>query len=483
MLTTHTILAALIGYLVLLLLVARLAARKASNALFFTAERGVAWYVAWPAMITAAMSGITFVSLPGSVATDGFTYLQMVLGFTVGQLLVAYWLVPLFYRMRLTSLYEYLDARFGLTAHRTGALFFFLSKYSASMLKLYLVAMVLQIMLFERLGVPFWGNALLCAVVCWAYTLRGGVRSVLLTDWIKTGVMLTAVVVTMHALLDGLGWSLGEGWRQLVASPEARIFCFDEPASDRYFWRMFAAGVVLLVAMTGLDQDMMQRNLSCRSVKDVQRNIVLTALCQAVVIALLLGVGFLLYAYAEKVGLALPEKGDDLFPMVALEGGLSPLVGVLFVVGFAAASLSSVGSALTALTTSFSVDVMQGKRLDESRLALLRKRTHTAMAVLLFGGVVVLGSWADESSINLIYRMAGYTYGPILGMFLFGLWSRSAVRDRLVWIPAVTAPVVMAFVQYLLRTQWQIEIGFELLIYNALLVMAGMWLLRRKAIS
>ncbi|MBQ1205512.1 MAG: sodium:solute symporter, partial [Alistipes sp.] len=188
-------------------------------------------------------------------------------------------------------------------------------------------------------------------------------------------------------------------------------------------------------------------------------------------------------AYAEKVGLALPEKGDDLFPMVALEGGLSPLVGVLFVVGFAAASLSSVGSALTALTTSFSVDVMQGKRLDESRLALLRKRTHTAMAVLLFGGVVVLGSWADESSINLIYRMAGYTYGPILGMFLFGLWSRSAVRDRLVWIPAVTAPVVMAFAQYLLRTQWQIEIGFELLIYNALLVMAGMWLLRRKAIS
>ena len=483
MLTTHTILAALIGYLVLLLLVARLAARKASNALFFTAERGVAWYVAWPAMITAAMSGITFVSLPGSVAADGFTYLQMVLGFTVGQLLVAYWLVPLFYRMRLTSLYEYLDARFGLTAHRTGALFFFLSKYTASILKLYLVAMVLQIMLFERLGVPFWGNALLCAVVCWAYTLRGGVRSVLLTDWIKTGVMLTAVVVTIYALLDGLGWSLGAGWRQLVAAPESRIFCFDEPASDRYFWRMFAAGVVLLVAMTGLDQDMMQRNLSCRSVKDVQRNIVLTALCQAVVIALLLGVGFLLYAYADKMGLAVPEKGDDLFPMVALEGGLSPLVGVLFVVGFAAASLSSVGSALTALTTSFSVDVMQGKKLDESRLTTLRKRTHTAMAVLLFGGVVALGSWADESSINLIYRMAGYTYGPILGLFLFGLWSRAAVRDRLVWIPAVTAPVVMAFAQYLLRTQWQIEIGFELLIYNALLVMAGMWLLRRKAIS
>lgn len=481
MLTSEVILAALVGYLLLLLVVARLSARTTSNALFFTAERGVAWYVAWPAMITAAMSGITFISLPGSIAQDGFTYLQMVLGFTVGQLLVAFWLVPLFYRMRLTSLYEYLAARFGRTSHRTGALFFFLSKYAASALKLYLVVAVLQLLLFERFGIPYWANALLCAAVCWGYTVRGGVKSVLLTDWIKTLALLTAVVVTIVVLLRTLDWSWTQGWQALVESPRSRVFCFDDPASDRYFWRMFAAGVVLLVAMTGLDQDLMQRNLACRSLGDVQRNIVLTALCQAVVIALLLGLGFLLYAYAEKVGLALPEKSDELFPLVAVGGGLPMVVGALFVVGFAAASLSSVGSALTALTTSFSVDVMQGKSLDERDLSKLRKRTHAVMALLLFGAVLVLEYLADESSINLIYRMAGYTYGPLLGMFLFGLWSRFEVYDRWIWLPALAAPCVMGVLQVYLRAHWQIEIGFELLIYNALLVMAGLWLLRKKA--
>ena len=483
MLASQVILAALIGYLVLLVVVGRLSARTASNALFFTAERGVAWYIAWPAMITAAMSGITFISLPGSVAQDGFTYLQMVLGFTVGQLLVAYWLVPLFYRMRLTSLYEYLAARFGRTSHRTGALFFFLSKYAASALKLYLVAAVLQLLLFERIGIPFGINALVCTAICWGYTMRGGVKSVLLTDWIKTLLLLAAVGVTIVVLLDRLDWSWATCWQALAESPHSRIFCFDDSASDRYFWRMFLAGIVLLIAMTGLDQDLMQRNLACRSIRDVQRNIVLTAISQAVVITLLLGLGFLLYAYAEQAGLELPTKSDELFPLVAVGGGLPMVVGALFVVGFAATSLSSVGSALTALTTSFSVDVMQGKSLDESRLLKLRKRTHGVMALLLFGAVLLLEYAADDSSINLIYRMAGYTYGPLLGMFLFGLWSRLEVRDRWVWLPALAAPCVMGVLQEYLRTRWQIEIGFELLIYNALLVMVGLWLLRRKPIA
>ena len=474
------IVASLAGYVVLLLGVGRLAARRPSNALFFTARREAAWYTVWPAMITAAMSGITLLSVPGSVAEDGFSYLQMVAGFTVGQLLLAFWLLPLFYRLRLTSLYEYLYQRFGLGSQRTGAWFFVLSKVAASALKLYIVSTTLQLLLFERLGVPFWGNVLLCTVVVWGYTLRGGVRSVLLTDWLKTLLILASAGVSIVALMQALGWSLGEGWLAIRQSPMSQLFFFEDATSDRYFWKMFLAGVVLLLAMTGLDQDMMQRNLSCRSLRDAQRTILLTALCQAVLIALMLVLGLLLYAYAERFGVELPERSDNLFARVALDAAMPLVVGVLFVVGFAAAGFSSVGASLTALTTSFSVDIMQGKGLEESRLSHLRIGVHTALALLLFVVVLPIGYWADESAINLIYRIAGYTYGPILGMFLFGLWSRWQVRDRWVWLPAVVAPLLAALLQYVAKSCWQVEIGFELLLYNALFVMVGMWLLRQR---
>lgn len=476
------IVASLAGYVVLLLGVGRLAARRPSNALFFTARREAAWYTVWPAMITAAMSGITLLSVPGSVAEDGFSYLQMVAGFTVGQLLVAFWLVPLFYRLRLTSLYEYLAQRFGPRSQRTGAWFFFLSKLAASALKLYIVAAALQVLLFEPLGVPFWANALLCAVIVWGYTLRGGVRSVLLTDWLKTLLILASVGVTIAALMQAMDWSLWEGWQVVRESPMSQLFFFDDPASDRYFWKMFLAGVVLLVAMTGLDQDMMQRNLSCRSVGDAQRTILLTALCQAVLIALMLVLGVLLYAYAEARDLPLPARSDHLFPMVALDEGLPRVVAVLLVAGFAAAGFSSIGASLTALTTSVSVDIMRGKSLSEKDLSRLRMGVHTALALLLFGCVLPIGYGANESAINLIYRLAGYTYGPILGLFLFGLWSRWQVRDGWVWLPAVAGPLMTLLLQVVARRLWQVEIGFELLLYNALFVMAGLWLLRcRKA--
>lgn len=472
--------AALLLYALLLFAVSRLTGRRAGNAAFFTAERRTPWYVAWWAMIGAAMSGITFVSVPGSVAQDAFSYLQMMAGFTVGQLLVAFWLVPFFYRQRLTSIYQYFETRFGPVSHRTGAWFFFLSKMSAAALKLYIVCAVMQQLIFDRFGVPFWGNVLATMAIVWGYTRRGGVRAVIGADLLKTTVLLAALLTTIGAILGRLELSVGEAWREVWASPASRILFLDDPASDRYFWKMFAAGIVLLVAMTGLDQDLMQRNLSCRSVGDAQKNIVLTAVCQIVVVALFLILGVLLYRYAAVAGLSLPAKSDRLFPLVATGGGLPVAVGMLFVVGFAASSFSAAGSALTALTTSCTIDLLGGARRDEVALTRLRRRVHLGMAGVMALLVLLFGYGADESTINLIYKVAGYTYGPILGLFLFGRWSRLRVRDGLVWLPALLAPILAALLQGAAARWFGYRIGFELLLYNAALTMFGLWLLRER---
>ena len=481
--TVGLILASFGGYLLLLFAVARLAARSADNRIFFTAGRRAAWYRVWPAMISAAMSGITFVSVPGSVATDGFSYLQMVAGFTVGQLVVAYWLVPLFYRLQLTSIYEYFDHRYGATTHRTSGWLFLCSKLMMTALRLYLVAVVLQQLLFARLGVPFVLTALGMVAVVWGYTHRGGVGVLIPVDWLKTVCMVGAVVATLWAALSALGWSVGELWQQMSESPMARIWHFDDPASDRYFWKMFVAGVLLLVAMTGLDQELMQRNLACRSVRDAQRNILWTAGSQIVVIALFLVLGWVLYGYAAQQEYTLPLRGDELFPMVAFEGGLPRWVGVLFVLGFAAGSFSSGGSALTAMTTSVLFDVQRNRPMDEHLLRRRRQWVHAGLACGLWVLLLMFDFWADESVINLIYKVAGYTYGPILGLFLFGQWTKRTVRDGWVWLPALLAPILAALLQLFAQRIWGYTIGFELLLYNALLTITGLWLISRRAIS
>lgn len=473
-------LVALLCYGLLLLAVGRWRAHRAQGEAFFTAGRQARWYTVWPAMVSAAMSGITFVSVPASVAADGFTYLQMVAGFTVGQLIVAYWLVPLFYRLQLTSIYEYFDRRYGTATHRTGGWVFLLSKLAAASLKLSIVCVVIQQLLFAHFGVPYWANVLLTMVVVWGYTRRGGVGAVIRADWLKTAAMVGALVATIAAICEAMGWSAGEAWREVTSSPMARVFSFDDPASDRYFWKMFVAGILLLVAMTGLDQELMQRNLACRSVRDAQRTILWTAISQAVVIAAFLGLGVLLYRYAEATKMTLPERADQLFAAVAVEGGLPHWVGVLFVVGFAAGSFSSGGSALTALTTSILLDLKGCKQVDENELERDKKRTHALLAGAMAALVLCFGYGADEHIINLIYRVAGYTYGPILGLFLFGEWTRCRVRDGRVWIVVLAAPILSAAVQSVAMRYLNYSVGFELLLLNALLTMIGLWLIRQR---
>ena len=438
------------GYIVLLFVLARISGRRAGNAAFFTGNRRTRWYMAASAMIAAAMSGVTFISVPGSVAADAFSYMQMVMGFTVGQFVVAFVLVPVFYRLQVVSLYEYLDNRFGIASHRTGAWFFFLSKMTGTALKVYIVCAVMQGLVFDHYGVPFWANASVTMLFVWLYTQQGGVKTLIWTDTLKTACLVTALVLTIVFLMRGLGWSPADTIRQVAASPMSRIFFFDDPASGYYFWKMFAAGIVLLVAMTGLDQDMMQRNMSCPTPRDAQKNIVLTAVCQV-------------------------------FAEVAVNGKLPLAVGILFVIGLISSTYSSAGSALTALTTSFTVDILAAtKHGDDRTLTRTRRVVHIAMAVCMVALIAAFGYVVDDSTINLVFKVAGYTYGPILGMFVFGLATHRRIRDR--WMPliAIAAPLLSGLLQYVARTHWNYQIGFELLIYNAAFTMAGMGLLTKR---
>ena len=479
--TPAAVIVTVLGYIAVLFLVAWFSGRRADNAGFFTGNRRTPWYMAAFAMIGAAISGVTFISVPGSVAVDSFSYMQMVAGFTVGQLLVAFLLIPTFYRLKVVSLYEYLDDRFGVLSHRTGAWFFFISKILGAALRVYVVCAVLQLLVFSHYGLPFWVNALVTMLLVWLYTQQGGVKSLIWTDTLKTVCLVGSLVLTIIFIMRALGLSLGDTVREVSASPMSQIFFFDDPSSGRYFWKMFLAGIVLLIAMTGLDQDLMQRNLSCATPRDSQKNIVLTAVSQMVVIFLFLVLGVLLYLYVDRTGMTLPEKSDQVFSMVSVEGGLPLIVGILFVIGLISSTYSAAGSALTALTTSFTVDILDGtKRYGEERLTRLRKGVHIGMALAMAAVILAFEYLADDSVINLVYKVASYTYGPILGMFAFGMVCRRKIRDG--WMPliAVAAPVLSALLQWWTMHAWNYEIGFELLIYNAGFTILGMLLVSKR---
>lgn len=468
-------------YLVLLFTLSYFSGRRADNAGFFIGNRRTSWYMATLAMIGAAMSGVTFISVPGSVATDSFSYMQMVIGFTIGQMIVAFVLIPLFYRLRIVSLYEYLDRRFGVTTHRAGAWCFMLSKVVGSSLKIYVVCIVMQLLVFYQLNIHFMWNVAFTMLFVYLYTFRGGVRSLILTDTLQSLCLVASIVVAIAFICKAMGLSLQGTIEVVSTSPYSQIWFFDDPSSARYFWKMVAGGALCLVAMTGLDQDMMQRNMSCRTVRDSQINIVLTALCQVVVIALFLILGALMYKYVDFKGLQMPERGDDTFAMVAVNGGLPLVVGVVFVVGLISSTYSAAGSALTSLTTSFTIDILDGQnRYDEKTLRKLRSAVHIAMAVVMTLIIVVLNYLATESAINLVFKIAGYTYGPILGMFVFGMITKRKINEKWLAVVVVVAPVLSYVMQSVLAQRYGYYIGFELLGYNALFCIFGLLLISKR---
>ena len=470
----------LIGYMLLLFGAAYIAGRGADNRGFFIGNRRTTWYMATLAMIGAAMSGVTFISIPGSVAVDNFTYMQMVVGFTIGQLIVAFVLIPIFYKRGVVSLYEYLDQRFGVTTHRTGAICFLVSKLIGASLKIYVVCAVMQLLVFDYFNLSFISNVALTMLVVWLYTHRGGVRSLILTDTIQSLCLVSSIVVVIYYLCQAMNLSAAEAYDKIASSEYSQIWIFDNAASPRYFWKMVAGGALSLIAMTGLDQDMMQRNMSCRTVRDSQINIVLTAICQIFVILLFLALGVLLYLYIDFAGLQMPSRGDDVFAMVAVQGGLPLIVGIVFIIGLISSTYSAAGSALTSLTTSFSLDILDASKFDNERLTKIRKYTHIAMAIVITLVILVFHYLATDSVINLVFKVAGYTYGPILGLFTFGILSKRGVRQRYVPIVAILSPLLSYLLQWVAAAKFGYHIGFELLGYNALFTIFGLIIISQK---
>ena len=470
-----TILIVIACYFALLFFISYLAGRKADNAGFFSGNRSSNWLLVAMSTIGAAISGVTFVSVPGMVATSGWAYMQMVLGFTVGQFLIAYVLIPLYYKFNLTSIYQYLQQRFGMGTYKSGAWLFFVSKMLGASVRLFVVSEVLQLLVFDKLAVPvpFWVNAIITVLIVYLCTFKGGVKSLIWTDLLKTCCLILSVALCIYFVLRA-GVNI-EGW---TSSEMTRTFFFDDPKSGNYFWKQFLAGVFLVIATTGLDQDLMQRTLSCKNPRESQKNLIVGALMQIVVIGLFLFLGYLLYTYAAQTGVTEVAnlKGDEVFPFLATGHYFPVIVGVLFIIGFIAAAYSAAGGALTALTTSFTVDILNKEKADN--LTKIRTWVHIGMAVLMAVCIYVIHLLNDDSVIQTVYKVASYTYGPLLGMFCFGIFTKRQVRDR--WIPiAVIAAPVITWIIDVNSAEWFNGYVFshERLILNAALTALGMLLL------
>lgn len=476
-----SVLITIAAYFIILFTVSYIAGRKADNEGFFVGNRKSAWYVVAFAMIGSSISGVTFVSVPGMVGASGFAYLQMVLGFVAGQLIIAFVLVPLFYRMKLVSIYEYLENRFGASSYKTGAWFFFISKMLGAAVRLFLVCLTLQLLVFEPLHLPFLLNVVLTVALVWLYTFRGGVKSLIWTDSLKTFCLVVSVVLCIWFIASDLELGFGSMITAISDSDLSRMFYFDDVNDKRYFFKQFLAGVFTMIAMTGLDQDMMQRNLSCKNFKDSQKNMITSGISQFFIILLFLMLGVLLYLFTAKQGITNPSKSDQLFPMIATGDYFPAIVGILFIVGLISSAYSAAGSALTALTTSFTVDILGAKDKAEAELVKIRKRVHVGMAVVMGIVIFVFNMLNNTSVIDAVYILASYTYGPILGLFAFGIFTKKQVYDKYIPLVAIASPVLCFILQKNSEAWFNgYQFSYELLILNALFTFIGLCLLIKK---
>jgi SSS family transporter len=474
-----SVLITIAAYFVVLFFISCLAGRNVDNAGFFSGNRKSPWYVVAFATIGAAISGVTFVSVPGMVAVSGFSYLQMVLGFAVGQLIIAFVLIPLYYRMNLVSIYEYLENRFGISSYKTGAWFFFISKMLGASVRLFIVCVVLQLLVFGQLHLSFLLNVIFTVGIVWLYTFRCGVKSLIWTDSLKTFCLIVSVVLTIYYIGKNMGLNVGSLWSLISDSDMSKTFFFDDGNDRRYFWKQFTAGVFTMIATTGLDQDMMQKTLSCKNFRDARKNMITGGILQIFINFLFLTLGVLLYVYAANRQIVLPAGGDDVFPFLAMQ--FSPVAGVLFIVGLISAAYAAAGSALTALTTSFTVDILESpNRKTEAEVASVRRKVHIGMAVVMAIVIFIINLLNNDSVINTVYMVASYTYGPLLGMFAFGMFTKKAVKDRWVPLVAIVSPV-LCFILDINSQAWfnGYQFSHERLILNALITFLGLWLLVR----
>lgn len=467
-------------YFLGLVIISRITSRKADNESFFIGNHQSPWYLVAFGMIGASLSGVTFISIPGWVGASQFAYMQTVLGYLVGYLVIGTVLMPLYYRLNLTSIYTYLEKRFGFWSYKTGSFYFILSRTIGAAFRLFLVSNVLQFTVFNHLGIPFWITVVITIVLIWLYTFRGGIKTIVWTDTLQTLFMLISVVITVYMISDSFGWSFSELVSNIQVSEYSKVFFFEDPDSQNYFWKHFVGGAFIAICMTGLDQDMMQKNLSCRNIKEAQKNMFWFSISLVFVNLLFLSLGALLYMFATDFSVDLPEKSDNLFPMLAMNGHLGNVVSVFFILGLVAAAYSSADSALTSLTTSFSIDIIDISKYPEAKAVSIRKAVHVGMSVLLFFFILLFSIINDESVIKELFVIAGYTYGPLLGLFSFGLIMNREVRDRLVPVVCLISPALC----YVLKDNSKdwfngYEFGFELLLVNGILTFFGLFLISK----
>ena len=471
----------IIGYFAVLLAISYFTGKNATNLTFFLGNRQSPWYIVAFGMISASLSGVTFISVPGYVINSDFSYMQIVLGYLLGYAVIANILMPMYYKLNLTSIYTYLETRFGSHSYKAGASFFLLSRTIGAAFRLFLVANVLQITLFNQWNVPFEATVVITILLIWLYTFRGGIRTIIWTDSLQTFFMLTAVGVTVYLISKDLNLSFTGMVHEVAGSKHSKIFFFDNWNGEYHFIKQFLAGAFIAIVMTGLDQDMMQKNLSCRNIREAKKNMYWFSISLIPVNLLFMSLGALLILYARREGIPIPDQSDDLFPLISTQGYLGPVVGMFFLMGLVSAAYSGADSAPTTLATSFTVDIPNTKGMQEKPLKRLRKKVHVGMSVVLVIIILIFNAVNDEAVISALFTVAGYTYGPLLGLYTFGLFTRYQVRDR--WVPLVTvlSPIICALLSYYSETLFNgYQFGFELLIVNGFITLAGLFLLSRK---
>ena len=468
------------GYFGILLFISFLTNKGGSNADFFKAGKRSPWYLVAFGMIGASLSGVTFISVPGWIEASKFSYFQVVLGYTVGYALIGTILLPLYYKLNLTSIYTYLEGRFGKYSYKTGASFFLLSRVVGASFRLYLVAIVLQELVFNEMGVPFWVTVTITILLIWLYTFKSGIKTIVWTDTLQTLFMLIAVGVAIYYVSEDLGLSGGAIFNFVAESEFSQIFFFDDWKSGDYFIKQFLSGAFIAIVMTGLDQDMMQKNLTCRNLKDAQKNMFWFTIVLTIVNLIFLILGLLLTVYAQQNGI--DAHKDQLFPTIATQSGLGVEMAIFFILGLIAAAYSSADSALTSLTTSFSIDILDiEKKYNEQQQIRIRKKIHIIISFVLIA-VIILFKYviADASVIAKLFTFAGYTYGPLLGLYAFGMFTKWKVIDNFVPIVAIATPFIGGIISYVSMLWFGFEFGFFILILNGILTFSGLVLIRTQ---
>ena len=462
-------------YFLVLLLLSRLVAKRGGNDAFFTGNRQSPWMLVAVGMVGASISGVSFIGVPGWVLTTDMTYLQMCLGFVVGYIIVAFVLLPLYYRLKVTSIYMYLERRFGSVSYRTGASFFLLSKLLGAAAKFFVVCRILQLCLASAVDVPYPVVVIAASAMIWLYTRRSGIRALVWTDFFQTVCLIAALVMLLVKSVDMLGLGWADAVRLVADDSRSRVFVFDDPVSKQYFWKQFLSGIFVVIVMTGLDQDMMQKNLTCKSLRDAQKDMCSYGVLFVPVNLLFLSLGVLLSYIYLSLGRDVPASGDALLSSIVLDGSMGTVCIILFTIGVIASAFSSADSAVTALTTSFCVDIMRREKDEKNR-----KRVHLLMFALFVLVTLAFDAIGSGSVMNMIYTLVSYTYGPLLGLFAVGMFTRVKPRERCVPWVAVASPLVCYVIDYTVLKLTGYKFGYEMLMFNGLHTILGLMAVAKK---